>query len=147
MLIPLHAIQEARARLAPYLEPSPVRFSEHYSKRLDARVMCKLELLLPTHAFKVRGALNALLSLPESSRARGVVTASAGNHGLGLAYAGAQTGTGVTVVLPRNTPQVRTDAIRNLGGRRYRLRRRLERGERARAHAHRGSRPGLREPL
>ena len=116
MLIPLHKVQEARARLAPYLEPSPVKFSEHYSEHLDARVVCKLELLLPTHAFKVRGALNALLSLPERQRARGVVTASAGNHGSGLAYAGARTGTGVTVVLPINTPQVRIDAIRALGG-------------------------------
>ncbi len=116
MLIPLHAIEEARARLAPYLTPSPVRLSEGYSRQLGARVVMKLELLLPTHAFKVRGALNALLSLPETTRARGVVTASAGNHGLGLAYAGAQTQTGVTVVLPVNTPQVRVDEIQNLRG-------------------------------
>ena len=114
-MIPLHAIQEARARLSPFLTPSPVRFSESYSKRLGARVTLKLELLLPTHAFKVRGALNALLSLPDNTRDRGVVTASAGNHGLGLAYAGARTQTRVTVVLPLNTPQDRVNAIRDLG--------------------------------
>ena len=114
-MIPLHTIQEARARLEPYLAPSPVRFSESYSRRLGARVMLKLELLLPTHAFKVRGALNALLSLSDNARARGVVTASAGNHGLGLAYAGARTSTRVTVVLPLNTPQDRVDAVRDLG--------------------------------
>jgi threonine dehydratase len=79
--------------------------------------MLKLELFQPTRAFKVRGALNAMLTLPASARSRGVVTASAGNHGLGLAYAGAATGTAVTVVLPVDTSTARLDALRHLGGR------------------------------
>jgi len=116
MLIPLDDIRAAQRRLAPYLSPSPLLVSDAYSARTGADVRFKLELFLPTHAFKVRGALNALLLMPGAERARGVVTASGGNHGLGLAYAARQLGVRATVVLPTTTPEVRAEAIRCLGG-------------------------------
>lgn len=115
-LIPLEAILAAEARLHPYLSPSPVLYAESYSRRLGARVVFKLELFLPTHSFKVRGALNAVLGLSPAARERGVITASAGNHGLGLSYAAKLTGVKATVVLPTGSPRVRAEAIRNLGG-------------------------------
>lgn len=114
--IPLDEIRAARARIAPYLSATPLRRSDHYSRLVGREVLLKLELFQPTRAFKVRGALNALLSLPEGARRRGVITASAGNHGLGLAYAGAVTGTLVKVVLPLGTAQARVEALRRLGG-------------------------------
>jgi threonine dehydratase len=115
-MIPLSSIEAARRRLAPYLSPSPVLRADSYSRRLAAEVVFKLELFLPTHAFKVRGALNALLCLSAAERARGVVTASAGNHGLGVAYAAAQVGAKATIVLPSTTPAIRLGAIAALGG-------------------------------
>jgi threonine dehydratase len=115
-LIPLEHIQAAQQRLRPYLNPSPLVRADAYSARLGCELAFKLELLLPTHAFKVRGALNALLSMSESARALGVVTASGGNHGLGLAYAARQLGVRAVIALPTTTPQIRVDTIRSLGG-------------------------------
>ena len=116
MLIPLNEIERARERLEPYLKPSPVHYAQNYSTRLSAEVFFKLELLLPTHVFKVRGALNAVLAMPEAERAKGVITASGGNHGLGLTYAAKQVGAKATVIVPKSTPQIRIDTIRELGG-------------------------------
>lgn len=117
MLIPLADVYAARERLRPYLRPTPLVRSQRLSHATGAEVWFKLELLQPTHAFKVRGALNALLTLAPEVRARGVVAASAGNHGLGLCYAAAHVGVPATVVLPASAPEHRVDAIRRLGGR------------------------------
>jgi threonine dehydratase len=116
MLIPLADIQAARDRLLPHLPVSPMVRAASYCDRTGAEVRFKLELLMPTHAFKVRGALNALLLMDEARRARGVVTASGGNHGLGVAYAAQLLGVQATVVVPTTTPSIRTDTIRRFGG-------------------------------
>lgn len=116
MLIPLADIQAARDRLAPLLPTSPLVRAASYSDRVGAEVLFKLELLLPTHAFKVRGALNALLLMEGAARSRGVVTASGGNHGLGLAYAAKLLEVRSTVVVPTTTPTIRVETIRRLGG-------------------------------
>lgn len=99
------------ARRTPIL-PSP------WLTRLTGRpVVFKCENLQVTGSFKVRGALAALEVMPPERRARGVVTASAGNHGLGLAYAARCFGTPCTVVVPRDTPRVKTEGIEALGAR------------------------------
>ena len=115
MVIRLDDILAARERLAPYLRPTPVQRLDAYANRTGADVWGKLELFQPTRAFKVRGALNALLALPEDQRRYGVIAASAGNHGLGLAYAAAATDTKATVVLPETAPAVRVTAVKDLG--------------------------------
>lgn len=115
-LIPLEDILAAEARLRPYLSPSPVLYAESYSQRLAAQVIFKLDLLLPTHSFKVRGALNAVLGLSPAAKERGVITASAGNHGLGVSYAAKLTSVQAVIVLPTSSPGVRAEAIRDLGG-------------------------------
>ena len=114
--IPLADIQAAQTRLRGFLNPSPLVPADAYSARLGCELRFKLELLLPTHAFKVRGALNALLTMDGAARAVGVVTASGGNHGLGLAYAARQLGVRACVTLPTTTPRIRADTIRSLGG-------------------------------
>lgn len=116
MLIPLNDIRAARERVRHYLAPTPIVEAESYSDRLGARVMFKLELLQPTRSFKVRGALNAVSCLSEAQKAHGVVTASGGNHGLGLSYAAGRLGVKATVVLPETAPQVRAERIMMLGG-------------------------------
>ena len=114
--VPLEDIRAAQRRLGRFLEPSPLVPAAAYRGRLGCELSLKLEVLLPTHAFKVRGALNALLTMNDAARERGVVTASAGNHGLGVAYAAQQLGVRATVVLPTTTPELRVQNIRELGG-------------------------------
>ena len=102
MLISANAIQAAADRIRPYLAPTPTIRTEYYSSKLSANVFFKLEIFQPTHSFKVRGALNALLLLPEAQRQKGVITASAGNHGLGVIFAAKMLGVGAAVYLGRN---------------------------------------------
>lgn len=111
MLISQDEIKAAVTRLAPYLEPTPVLRSRRLSKALDAEVFLKLEIFQPTHSFKVRGAFNAILALPEEVRKKGVVTASGGNHGLGVALACAKLGIPCSIYLPIGTPNVKVNAI------------------------------------
>ena len=115
MLIALDDILAARERLRAFLPPTPVHRLRSYGIEVGADVFAKLEVLQPTNAFKVRGALNAVLALDEGQRRRGVAAASAGNHGMGLAYAAAVAGAKATVVLPESAPAVRAAAIRRLG--------------------------------
>ena len=75
----------------------------------------KCEQMQVTGSFKLRGAYNALASLPASDRARGVVASSAGNHGLGLSYAAKLLGVRVKVFIPADAPAVKRDGIRALG--------------------------------
>lgn len=114
--IPLGDIRAAQARLRRYLKPSPLVPAEAYRGRLGCELSLKLEVLMPTHAFKVRGALNALLTMSPAAQARGVVTASAGNHGLGVAYAAQRLGVRAVIVLPTTTPALRAETICDLGG-------------------------------
>ena len=77
----------------------------------------KLESVQPIRAFKVRGALNRLIRMSPSRRAAGVITASAGNHGMGVAYAAAQFDVAATVYVPLAANQLKVEAIRRLGAR------------------------------
>ena len=114
--IPLAEVRAAQTRLRPFLAPTPLIPAEAYRARLGCELSLKLELLQPTHAFKVRGALNALLTMPKEALAVGVVTASGGNHGLGLAYAARLLGVRAVIALPTTTPALRVATIRELGG-------------------------------
>jgi threonine dehydratase len=110
-------IVAAAARIRPYLTPTPVR---HYA-RLDTlvghgvTVHLKHENHQPTQSFKVRNGLSALTALPPEARARGVIAATTGNHGLGLAYAGALLGVRVTIVVPEGNNPSKNANVRALG--------------------------------
>jgi threonine dehydratase len=101
----------ARRRLAPYGLRSPLRHSAWLSRESGGEVWLKLESLQPTHSFKVRGALNAALSLGPAAAGRTIVTASAGNHGRALAWAGARLGFRPVVFAPASAPRSKLDAI------------------------------------
>jgi len=107
----------ARERIRPHLTPTPLR---HYPL-LDAaighgiHVLVKHENHHPTQSFKIRNGLSAILGLSDAERARGVIGASTGNHGLGLAYAGGLTGTKVTICVPEGNNPGKNAAIRALG--------------------------------
>ena len=115
MLVSQEAILAAADRLRTYLTPTPAIGSAHYSARTGADVFLKLETVQPTHSFKVRGAFNAILALPAADRQRGVVTASQGNHGLGVAFAAKKLGIPATVYLAHGTPESRLKSLRDLG--------------------------------
>ena len=108
-------IEAAADRIAPYLRPTPLEHSVALSARVGREVFFKPECLQRTGSFKLRGALNAILTLGEGERRRGVVAASAGNHGLGVAFAARLVRTPATVFLPENAPTVKRERIRTLG--------------------------------
>ncbi|MHB1313121.1 MAG: threonine ammonia-lyase, partial [Gemmatimonadaceae bacterium] len=107
----------ARARLLPYFTPSPLR---RYPL-LDAlvghgiQVFVKHENHLPVQTFKVRNGLSAITALDASVRARGVIGASTGNHGLGMAYAAQLLEIPCTIVVPEGNNPEKNAAIRSLG--------------------------------
>jgi threonine dehydratase len=114
MLIPKQDIGTAVARIRPHLPVTPLVRAEHFSRKLGASVFFKLETLQPTHSFKVRGAFNALMQLPDEQKKRGVVTASGGNHGLAVAYAAQVLGIPATIYLPESATEAKLAAIRLL---------------------------------
>jgi len=107
----------ARDRLRPFLTPSPLR----QYPLLDAlvghgiRVYVKHENHLPVQTFKVRNGLSAVAALPPAERARGVIGASTGNHGQGMAYAAQLLGIPCTIVVPEGNNPDKNAAIRALG--------------------------------
>ena len=104
-------VLKAETRLRPYLPETPL-----LSSPLGENVFVKLETLQPTGSFKVRGALNKLLSLSADQKARGVVTASTGNHGAAVAYALKRLELNGTIFVPENAAPTKVAAIKRLGG-------------------------------
>lgn len=105
-------IQDAAARLAGRVWRTPVERSVALAARSGADVWLKCECFQATGSFKLRGALNRLLTLEPPDLARGVVTASAGNHGLGVAEAAARLGARATVVVPETAAPTKIHALR-----------------------------------
>jgi threonine dehydratase len=100
----------ARSRLRAYLSPTPLRHSFLLSEMMGVELYLKLENLNPTGSFKVRGALNKISAILPEARRRGVVTASAGNHGLGVAWAALQWGGAqATIFLPETAPRAKVE--------------------------------------
>ncbi|MGD9722588.1 MAG: threonine ammonia-lyase [Pirellulales bacterium] len=108
-------VQAARLRIAGGIYESPCPESIPLSEIAGTNAYCKLDYLQRTGSFKERGARNALLLLHDEQRRRGVISASAGNHALGLAYHGKLLGIGVTVVMPKYAPLIKQSTCRRLG--------------------------------
>jgi threonine dehydratase len=109
-------IYAARRRLAAILPRSPLRQSPWLSRLSGAAVYLKIESVLPSHAFKIRGAFNAALNLKERyGTATTLVTASAGNHGRAMAIAAERLGLHVVVFTPITAPDVKKAAVRAHG--------------------------------
>ncbi len=104
-------VAEAARALAPYDLATPLVPSPALSARLGRPVFLKCENLQRTGSFKLRGALFRLLALEREERLRGVVASSAGNHGLGIAWACRQLGIPGLVVVPQETPRVKRAAL------------------------------------
>src|SRR5678815_4393400 len=111
--ISLGDIEQARERIAGTVLRTPLVRLDLGKDGPDIRL--KLENLQPTNAYKIRGATNAIASLTDEARARGVWTISAGNAGQGVAYAARQFGIPATVVAIETAPQTKLDRMRALG--------------------------------
>jgi threonine dehydratase len=108
-------IQSAQRALTPYLDPTPLVRSVLLSRLTGCEVFLKCEHFQQTGSFKSRGATHKLLALGPQARARGVITASTGNHGQGVAWAGKMLGVPVTVYVPENVIRFKLDVMRELG--------------------------------
>jgi threonine dehydratase len=111
----LAAIRAAHARIAPHVHRTPVLTCRALDAAVGATLFFKCENFQRIGAFKARGAVNAVFSLPEADAARGVVTHSSGNHGAALAYAAARRGIRAFVVMPENAARIKQDNVRALG--------------------------------
>ena len=116
-MVTLEGIREAAARIAGSIYETPCPSSVPLSLLTGCKVYCKLDYLQRTGSFKERGARNALLLLSEAARRAGVITASAGNHALGLAYHAGLLESPVTVVMPRSAPLMKVVTCEELGAR------------------------------
>jgi threonine dehydratase len=110
-------VEAARARLAPYLPPTPLR---HYPQLgdvvgQDVQIFVKHENHQPVNSFKIRNGLSFMTSLADDERRRGVVAASTGNHGQGIAYGGALLGVETTICVPEKNNPDKNAAMRALG--------------------------------
>ena len=115
MPITFDDVTAARARIALYLSPTPLRHYAELDAETGARVLVKHENHLPTNAFKARNALSFMTGLPPEQRTRGVVAATRGNHGAGLAWAGSQLGVPVVICVPHGNNPEKNAAIRGHG--------------------------------
>ena len=113
--ISIRAVEAARERLRGRLRATPMVASPSLSQRTGAEVRLKLEHWQLTGSFKLRGATNAVLSLPEAARRAGVVGVSTGNHGRGLAHAAAGAGIRCAICMSSLVPANKVAAIRDLG--------------------------------
>ncbi len=110
-------VEGADARIRPYVRETPLERSPFLSRETGAEVYLKMENLQVTNSFKARGAFNALLSLGDEDRERGIVTASSGNHANGMAYAMPLLGIEGEIFVGADTSRAKLDQLEARGAR------------------------------
>jgi threonine dehydratase len=115
MTVTLNDIELARRRLSAIAKPTPLIRSETLSHLIGGEVFIKPENLQKTGSFKIRGAFNRIAALAPEDKQRGVIAASAGNHGQALAYAASRAGVKATVVMPTTAAIAKILATRSYG--------------------------------
>lgn len=113
--ISLAQIREAHARIKPFIHHTPVLTSESINAIAGCEVYFKCENFQKVGAFKARGGLNAVLSIPEEQRKKGVVTHSSGNHAQAMALAARDSGCNAYIVMPNTAPEVKKKAVAGYG--------------------------------
>src|SRR5215472_3834326 len=115
MLVTLDDIEAARHRLAGVAHPTPLIRSDTLSAMIGGEVFIKPENLQKTGSFKIRGAYNRISALTPEEKSRGVIAASAGNHGQATAYAASRAGIKATIVMPTTAAIAKILATRSYG--------------------------------
>ena len=103
-MLTLEKFEEASEKVKEATLPTDLVYSEYFSNQTDNKVYLKPENMQFTGAYKVRGAYYKISTLTEDERKRGLITASAGNHAQGVAYAAKCFGVKATIVMPTTTP-------------------------------------------
>ncbi|MBN1245631.1 pyridoxal-phosphate dependent enzyme [Candidatus Bathyarchaeota archaeon] len=114
-MVTLENIQDARKAIAPFIKCTPLVQSQFLTTFCGCPLFLKLENLQITSSFKPRGVFNKLLHLSAEEKNRGIITASAGNHGQAVAFAAQKLNYYARVVVPKPTPKVKTDGIKKYG--------------------------------
>jgi threonine dehydratase len=110
-------VEEARRRIRDQIYLSPLSYSETISRMSSSKVFFKLDNLQMTGSFKERGALNRLLTLTTDEGERGVIAASAGNHGMAVAFHSRRLNVESTIVMPVHAPLIKVGRVRLYGAR------------------------------
>src|SRR5262245_30647098 len=111
----LDDVRAAAQRIAGRVDRTPVISSAAFDEASGCRVFFKCENLQRAGSFKIRGALNKLLTLSAAERARGVVAYSSGNHAQGVALAARMVGTTAIICMPTDAPALKVEATRGYG--------------------------------
>ena len=104
-----------KSRVYDVARETPLDTAPLLSRRLANEILLKREDLQPVFSFKLRGAYNKIVHLSDEERARGIITASAGNHSQGVAYSAKTLNLKATIVMPQTTPPIKVDAVRAMG--------------------------------
>ena len=116
MSITLDDIRRAAKRIQPYIHRTPVLTNESLNRKVGTQVFLKCENLQKVGAFKFRGASNAVFLLTDEEASCGVCTHSSGNHAQALALAARMRGIPAYIVMPKNAPSVKKNAVAGYGG-------------------------------
>ncbi len=106
---------DAEKRIRQYIRETPLEYSPYLSKAGNCKVYLKLENIQLTGSFKLRGAINKLLSLPKQEKEKGIITASSGNHGMAFAYLTKKFKIKGTIFLPKIASPAKIEALRTYG--------------------------------
>lgn len=108
-------IEEAHERIKPFIHKTPVLTSKTLNTISGVEIFFKCENFQKIGAFKIRGGMNAVLSLAQNERKKGIATHSSGNHAQAIAYAAREVGTKAYIIMPNNSPNVKVDAVKGYG--------------------------------
>lgn len=114
-MLTLEKFEEASEKVKEVTLPTELIYSEYLSVQTGNKVYLKPENMQFTGAYKVRGAYYKMSTLTEEERAKGIITASAGNHAQGVAYAAKKYGAKATIVMPTTTPLIKVNRTKSYG--------------------------------
>ena len=115
MEITAEDIIKAHERIKPFIHKTPILTCQTINKLTGSEIFFKCENFQKIGAFKIRGGMNAVLSLSKEKQQRGIATHSSGNHAQAIAYSAREVGTKAYIVMPDNSPKVKVDAVKGYG--------------------------------
>ena len=114
-MLTLEAFEEASECVKRVTQETKLVYSEYFSNQTGNKVYLKAENMQVTGAYKIRGAYYKISTMSEEERAKGLITASAGNHAQGVAYAAKAYGCKAVIVMPETTPLIKVNRTRGYG--------------------------------
>jgi threonine dehydratase len=114
-MITKEAIEKAHDKIKPYIHHTPVLTNSSINEMAEAELFFKCENFQKIGAFKIRGGMNAALSLSPEQIKKGLATHSSGNHAQAIAFAAKTLGTKAFIVMPENSPAVKVNAVKGYG--------------------------------